>query len=174
MPKLNEDYLYQSGEMKLEILLDDNGFQEVLNERKTFSEEDKFLIEYLQLMVRYDMSYTKHFFNIEYHRERHMILPKKGWIHISPSLRAISNNRFEPIPMGYPEWFIIMFSDVILWASYNDGNKFILNWLEDLENNKKIELVDPETNKFTLFILEEMIKKYLWYHKYLECSRVRV
>ena len=108
MPKLNEDYLYQSGEMKLEILLDDNGFQEVLNERKTFSEEDKFLIEYLQLMVRYDMSYTKHFFNIEYHRERHMILPKKGWIHISPSLRAISNNRFEPIPMGYPEWFIIM------------------------------------------------------------------
>ncbi len=174
MAKLNQDYLYQSGEIKLEILLDDDGFQDVLNESKTFSEEDKYLIEYLQLLVRYDMSYIKHFLNAEYHRERHMILPEKGWIHISPSLRDISNNSSGPIPMGYPEWFIIMFPDVILWASYNDGNKLILNWLEDLEYNKEIELVDPVTKKFTIFILEEMIKKFLRYHNYLECSRVRV
>jgi len=174
MSNLDNDYLYKSGEIKLNILLDDNNFQEALNEIKVSSdEEDENLIQFLRLMVKYDMSYIKHFLNVEYHQKGHMTIPNNGWIHISPSLRDLSN-RFDPIPMGYPEWFILMFPDVILWASYNDGHKLILNWMEDLENNKKIELLDPETNKLSLFILEEMIKKYLRYHKYLECSRIRV
>ena len=35
-----------------------------------------------------------------------------------------------------------------------------------LNANKKIDLLNPETKKFTFFILEEMIKKYLRYHNF--------
>jgi hypothetical protein len=167
MANINNDYLYKSGEIELSILLEDNGFQESLDEALTDPIADKYYVQYLRLMIKYNMSAIKRYLNDEFYNQRHMTRSDNGWIHISPSLRDLVN-RFGPIPQGYPEWFILLFPDVILWASY-DG-LMIHDWIVKLEKNDDIQLADEGTNSFSIYILEEIIKKYLNYYTELECS----
>jgi hypothetical protein len=173
MANINDDYLYKTGLFKLDVLLDDNFLQELINENESDPSADLQLIEVLRLLVKYDLSGIKNVLNKEYFTKHHMTNSETGWIEVSPSLKNLVN-RFEPIPRGYPQWFILFLPDVILWASYNEGREIISKWIVQLEKQNEIEIIDEEAQTFTIYILEEMIKKYLAHRNKLECSRLRM
>ena len=60
MSNKNNDYLYQSGELDLDVLLDDNTFQDLQKHEKE-KDEKPGLYQDLVVMNKYDVRGIKHF-----------------------------------------------------------------------------------------------------------------
>lgn len=140
---IKEDYLLKSKFIKnySYSFENDNEFESILKDENT----EPWLKEVCsKFFVKYNISFLKYELNNEYFKNKHLYFSDANWEHIAPSLIKIIKE-FGPPPIGYPEWFLLGFPDVVYWASYSDGLQVIIKALRsydesELRNNKNSQL----------------------------------
>ncbi len=158
-------YLIKSGVFNQEIIDEDKleNWNDILRDNKS-PQNIKDLIN--EFMIPYKISPLKTILNKECYESPFGNFDMDSSLHIAPTLKKLKENNFD-IPMGYPNWFIISFPDVVFWAMKGYGHEIIMkkfNTLNDDEIN--------DGNYICANLLHYIIKLYLKStNKLLECKK---
>ncbi len=119
------------------------------------------------ILIPYKISLLKFIFNTEYFEKPYPADFLYDHKHIAPSLKKIKEESID-IPMGYPNWFVVVFPDVALWAIKGSGKSVVKNKLKNL-SAKDLD----DSNHLRVHLLEYIVELYLRKtNKPLECKNI--
>lgn len=118
--------------------------------------DDYFLTGINELIMHYKISYVKFNFNSEYFYTSSFLLSSfDPYLYVAPSLKKLKKV-YSNVPIGYADWFLNTFPDVVLWAMTDEGLKEVYKILENFPEDE-----DLTGNYVSIKTLKLIIDKYI-------------